>query len=83
MPLHIHSVPVDVDECAVGNPCGNGTCTNVVGSFECNCEEGFEPGPIMACEGETLFIHLLESDSSVFFHKTECCSALFKCLTVI
>ncbi|XP_076876101.1 fibrillin-2 [Brachyhypopomus gauderio] len=41
---------IDVDECAVGNPCGNGTCTNVMGGFECNCEEGFEPGPMMMCE---------------------------------
>lgn len=52
----------------MGNPCGNGTCTNVLGSFECNCEEGFEPGPMMTCEGENLFIHLLESDLFVFAH---------------
>lgn len=25
----------DTDECSVGNPCGNGTCKNVIGGFEC------------------------------------------------
>lgn len=42
----------DTDECSVGNPCGNGTCKNVIGGFECTCEEGFEPGPMMTCEGK-------------------------------
>lgn len=41
----------DTNECDIGNPCGNGTCTNVIGGFECACEEGFEPGPMMTCEG--------------------------------
>uniref|UniRef100_A0A672H6I1 Fibrillin-1 n=1 Tax=Salarias fasciatus TaxID=181472 RepID=A0A672H6I1_SALFA len=40
----------DTNECEVGNPCGNGTCTNVIGGFECACEDGFEPGPMMTCE---------------------------------
>lgn len=46
----------DTNECDVGNPCGNGTCTNVVGGFECACDDGFEPGSMMTCEGmwETL-----------------------------
>lgn len=44
----------DTDECSVGNPCGNGTCKNVIGGFECTCEEGFEPGPMMTCEGTSL-----------------------------
>lgn len=52
----MNSFYADVDECEVGNLCGNGTCTNVMGSFECNCEEGFEPGPMMTCEGKTPFI---------------------------
>lgn len=42
----------DTDECSIGNPCGNGTCTNVIGSFECHCNDGFEPGPMMTCEGK-------------------------------
>lgn len=24
-----------------------------MGGFECTCVEGFEPGPMMTCEGET------------------------------
>lgn len=44
---------LDTDECSIGNPCGNGNCTNVVGGFECSCQEGFEPGPMMTCEGQT------------------------------
>jgi fibrillin 1 len=49
--LHFGSL-ADTDECSVGNPCGNGTCKNVIGGFECTCEEGFEPGPMMTCEGK-------------------------------
>uniref|UniRef100_A0A8C3CXB7 Fibrillin-1 n=1 Tax=Cairina moschata TaxID=8855 RepID=A0A8C3CXB7_CAIMO len=47
---YIYSLYTDTDECSIGNPCGNGTCTNVIGSFECNCHDGFEPGPMMNCE---------------------------------
>lgn len=47
---------VDIDECAVGTPCGNGTCKNIIGSFECTCEEGFEPGPMVTCEGKCDFL---------------------------
>lgn len=80
MTLQMPCVLADIDECAVGNPCGNGTCANVMGSFECNCEEGFEPGPMMTCEGKSLFIHLLESESFVSFHNTaEFYAATFKC----
>lgn len=49
------SYATDTDECSVGNPCGNGTCTNVIGGFECACEEGFEPGPMMTCEGNFFY----------------------------
>lgn len=50
--VHCFILFSDTDECSIGNPCGNGTCTNVIGSFECNCNEGFEPGPMMNCEGK-------------------------------
>lgn len=54
--MSTHFIPLgslaDTDECSVGNPCGNGTCKNVIGGFECTCEEGFEPGPMMTCEGK-------------------------------
>ena len=31
--------------------CGNGTCANNIGSFSCECAEGFLPGPNEVCEG--------------------------------
>lgn len=49
--VYITVLNLDTNECDIGNPCGNGTCTNVIGGFECACDEGFEPGPMMTCEG--------------------------------
>lgn len=57
----------DTDECSIGNPCGNGTCTNVIGSFECNCNEGFEPGPMMNCEGKRYFLIISSLVSQFLF----------------
>ncbi|OPL20159.1 fibrillin-2-like, partial [Mytilus galloprovincialis] len=39
------------DEC-VSRPgiCGNGTCTNVIGSFRCSCNAGFEQGIDNTCQ---------------------------------
>lgn len=35
----------DVDECSeIDNVCGYGSCTNNVGSYQCECQAGFEPG---------------------------------------
>lgn len=46
----------DKDECAdAGNVCGNGNCTNGVGTFTCQCEQGFRSGkdsPV--CEGKII-----------------------------
>ncbi|PHJ18949.1 calcium binding egf domain-containing protein, partial [Cystoisospora suis] len=40
---------VDIDECA-GNVCpANSTCVNTPGSYECNCNEGFEKGENNDC----------------------------------
>ena len=44
-------VIADNDECLVVDICGNGTCTNNVGSFHCECTEGFLPGPNEVCDG--------------------------------
>lgn len=49
--VYLWNCSTDTNECSIGNPCGNGTCTNVLGGFECACEDGFEPGSMMACEG--------------------------------
>lgn len=41
----------DENECIINaNICGNGTCTNVKGSFECTCNVGYSPGPFQICE---------------------------------
>ena len=37
---------VDDNECARSNVCGNGTCSNVEGGFECSCQDGYAPGPM-------------------------------------
>ena len=36
---------LDKDECAIGNICGNGTCTNIPGSYSCACANGYEKAP--------------------------------------
>ena len=42
---------MDDNEClSMSNICGNGTCSNLNGSFECNCAEGYAPGPRGNCE---------------------------------
>ena len=34
---------IDIDECSEANEiCVNGICTNYIGSFLCNCTNGFE-----------------------------------------
>lgn len=49
--VYVTLFTIDTNECDIGNPCGNGTCTNAIGGFECACDDGFEPGPMMTCEG--------------------------------
>lgn len=42
---------LDIDECEF-NDCGeNGECANTVGSFKCNCDEGYEPDDNHICVG--------------------------------
>lgn len=45
----------DIDECHISpDLCGQGTCVNTAGSFECECFEGYESGFMMMknCMGE-------------------------------
>lgn len=42
----------DKDECLERRICGNGTCMNNEGSFQCMCNFGFERGPREVCQGE-------------------------------
>ena len=52
---------LDEDECGISNPCGNGTCVNVVGGYECQCRAGFAPGPRQTCQGtKKLQFHTLK-----------------------
>lgn len=51
MNIHQAFSSVDADECASGTACGNGTCINTVGGFECTCNHGFTPGMGGVCEG--------------------------------
>lgn len=38
----------DIDECRISpDLCGQGTCVNTPGSFECECFEGYESGFMM------------------------------------
>lgn len=49
-------VPTDVNECDEKDVCGNGVCSNTVGSFACRCEEGYsvklDSGPACTDEDE-------------------------------
>lgn len=49
------SVPTDIDECRISpDLCGQGTCVNTPGSFECDCFPGFTSGSLLMknCVGE-------------------------------
>lgn len=58
---------LDVDEC-LDHPCHqNGTCINTIGSFDCECKEGFM-GSGFICEGNLLIYRvqiLMSTESSV------------------
>lgn len=48
--LRWYSVVSDVDECE-RQPCGNGTCKNTVGSYNCLCYPGFQNSHNSDCIG--------------------------------
>ena len=58
--IHVYCCYIsDIDECRISAElCGNGTCTNVAGSFRCDCFTGFENAPMMmeVCVGELTFV---------------------------
>ena len=47
------AIPTDIDECVLGtdNCDDNATCTNTMGSFECECLPGYT-GDGVTCEGQ-------------------------------
>lgn len=44
----------DIDECSIMHGvCGDGTCKNIPGSFDCDCKEGYATAPMMQiCMGK-------------------------------
>ena len=72
MEFFVTFLNTDTNECANGNPCGNGTCTNVVGGFECACDDGFEPGSMMTCEGMYNYVctSIMQSLWSILYYYT-------------
>lgn len=36
-------LPTDIDECTDSAVCDHGSCTNTVGGFVCQCDNGFTP----------------------------------------
>ena len=43
----------DMNECDLQRDmCGNGTCTNMMGSYKCECDDNFELGPNGRCQGK-------------------------------
>lgn len=56
-----------MDECReMGPVCGNGTCSNVNGGFECECREGFTAGPSQTCEGKIHYF-LLDVNLALYY----------------
>lgn len=52
----------DVDECRLGNVCGNHGCFNLVGTYRCECTDGFIFNSITKlCEGTARMAFLLRS----------------------
>ena len=49
------TLPLDVDECMEGNPCGQGAdCTNTPGSYDCTCPPGTRQNPDQTrCNGRS------------------------------
>lgn len=47
---------IDINECDNKDICGNGVCSNTIGSFTCRCEEGYstklDSGPSCTDEDE-------------------------------
>ena len=48
---------VDVNECMIGKHNCNQTCSNTIGSFECNCRPGYSlQDDGVTCEGMNAFM---------------------------
>lgn len=39
------NILIDINECDEKDVCGNGICSNIIGSFSCKCEDGYSVKP--------------------------------------
>ena len=51
--LNTFLLTVDVDECSIGTPCGNGRCANLIGAYYCDCDGTGYSG--LTCSGNIHF----------------------------
>ena len=56
---------VDINECAGVNNCSDDSnCTNILGSYQCSCHDGYlDEGNGYTCTGMLLFILILDPAS--------------------
>lgn len=61
--LQINNWNLDIDECSQGSHMcdANSKCTNILGSFKCNCNPGFS-GDGTKCEGteKNILYHIIK-----------------------
>ncbi len=51
---------LDIDECTNSTICGNGNCTNTIGSYTCQCPIGYTFGGNGTCVGKCFLLFLLD-----------------------
>ena len=56
----------DVNECMEGISQCNQTCVNIIGSYYCTCERGFQRYNSIECAGENVFCCTTASFSGTF-----------------
>ena len=65
---------VDINECDLSNPCGNGNCTNTRGSYRCDCNIGYEM--VKSNIGESCD----DIDECFTYNKIDICGNEAKCI---
>ena len=52
-----YSLPTDIDECSILSLCGQ-LCVNTIGSFHCDCAEGYQLFATFFCQGTELHAYI-------------------------